>query len=118
MRTAALVFVAWASSLVAAQDSTARGTWVTAWGTSQQALGDTQITNATVRLIARVAIPGDNVGIRLDNTFGQTPVTIGRAYVGYRIQGAAIAAGSNHSVTFDGGAMATIPGGGSFCGDP
>src|SRR4029453_9471737 len=118
MRTAALVFVAWASSLVAAQDSTARATWVTAWGTSQQALGDTQITNATVRLIGRVTIPGDNVRIRLDNTFGTTPVTIGRAYVGYRVQGAAIAAGSNRPITFDGAPKATIPGGGSIWSDP
>ena len=107
-----------AASRAAAQDSAARATWVTAWGTSQQALGDTQITNATVRLIARVTIPGDNVRIRLDNTFGATPVTIGRAYVGYRIQGAAIAAGSNHPVTFNGGPTVTIPGGGSIWSDP
>src|SRR5206468_2839595 len=58
-------------------------TWVTAWGTSQQVLSDTQITNATVRMIARVTIRGDSVRIRLDNTFGTEPVTIGRAYVGY-----------------------------------
>jgi lysophospholipase L1-like esterase len=118
MRTAALVLVACASSLVAAQEPAGRTTWVTAWGTSQQTLGDTQITNATVRLIARVTIPGDNLRIRLDNTFGMTPVTIGRAYIGYRIQGAAVAAGSNHPITFDGGPQATIPGGGSVWSDP
>jgi lysophospholipase L1-like esterase len=118
MRTAALVFVACASSLVAAQESTGRAMWVTGWGTSQQALGDAQITNATVRLIARVTIPGDNVRIRLDNTFGTTSVTIGRAYVGYRVQGAAIASGSNRPITFDGGTKATIPGGGSIWSDP
>ena len=118
MRLAVLVFVACASSWVAAQDSTGRATWVTAWATSQQTLGDTQITNATVRLIARVAIPGDNVRIRLDNTFGTTSVTIGRAYVGYRIQGAAIAAGSNHPITFNGRPLATIPAGGSIWSDP
>jgi lysophospholipase L1-like esterase len=91
---------------------------VTAWGTSQQTLGDAEITNATVRLIARVTIPGDNVRIRLDNTFSMTPVTIGRAYVGYRIQGAAVAAGSNRPITFDGSPQATIPGGGSVWSDP
>jgi lysophospholipase L1-like esterase len=112
------VVVSSASSWGAAQGSTGRATWVTAWGTAQQTLGDTQIANATVRLIARVTIPGDNVRIRLDNTFGTTPVTIGRAYVGYRIQGAAIAAGSNHPVTFDGGPMATISVGGSIWSDP
>jgi len=91
---------------------------VTGWGTSQQTVGDAQITNATVRLIARVTIPGDSVRIRLDNTFGTTPVTIGRAYVGHRVQGAAIAAGSNHPIAFDGGPMATIPAGGSIWSDP
>ena len=35
--------------------------WVTAWSTSQQALGDARITNATVRMIARVTIPGGAV---------------------------------------------------------
>jgi lysophospholipase L1-like esterase len=117
MTIGVVVVVSDASSWVAAQ-STGRGTWVTAWGTSQQTLGDTQITNATVRLIARVTIPGDNVRIRLDNAFGTTPVTIGRAYVGYRIQGAAIAAGSNHPITFDGRPLATILGGGTIWSDP
>src|SRR5216684_8519528 len=87
--------------------------WVTGWGTSQQALGDTQITNATVRMIARVTIPGDGVRIRLDNTFGTGPVTIGRAQVGHRIQRAALAAGSNRPVTFDGKPDVTIPAAGS-----
>ena len=32
--------------------------WVTAWGASQQGLGATKITNATVRMIARVTIRG------------------------------------------------------------
>ena len=32
--------------------------WVTAWGTSQQALGTTTITDASVRMIARVTIRG------------------------------------------------------------
>jgi len=118
MTIGVVVVVSYASSLAGAQDSAARATWVTAWGSSQQTIGDTHITNATVRLIARVTIPGDNVRIRLDNTFGMTPVTIGRAYVGYRIQGAAIAAGSNRPITFNGGTTGTIPGGGSIWSDP
>ena len=113
-----VVSVADAFSSSAAQDSSGRATWVTAWGTSQQALGDTQITNATVRMIARVTIPGDSVRIRLDNTFGTEPVTIGRAYIGYRVQGAALAAGSNRPVTFNGASEAAIPGGGSTWSDP
>ena len=96
----------------------ANGTWVTGWGTSQQALGDAQITNATVRMIARITIPGDSVRIRLDNTFGTEPVTIGHAYIGHRVQGAALAAGSNRSVTFNGASEVAIPAGGSTWSDP
>jgi hypothetical protein len=91
---------------------------VTGWGASQQALSDTQITNATVRMIARVTIPGDSVRIRLDNTFGAEPVTIGRSYIGHRVQGAALAAGSNRPLRFAGAPAVTIPAGGSTWSDP
>src|SRR2546423_3140461 len=83
--------------------------WVTAWGTSQQALGEAKITNATVRMIARVTIPGDSIRIRLDNTFGTTPVTFGRVMAGPRIQGPAVAVGFSKPVTFDGKSSVTIP---------
>jgi lysophospholipase L1-like esterase len=109
--------VAGVFSSSSAQDAGGRA-WVTAWGTSQQALGDTQITNATVRMIARVTVPADNIRIRLDNTFGAEPVTIGRAFVGYRIQGALLAAGSNRPVTFNGAAQVALPAGGSAWSDP
>jgi lysophospholipase L1-like esterase len=108
--------IAGAFSSSSAQD--AGRAWVTAWGTSQQALGDAQITNATVRMIARVTVPGDNIRIRLDNTFGAEPVTIGRAFVGYRIQGALLAAGSNRPVTFNGTSQVAVPAGGSAWSDP
>ncbi len=50
--------------------------WVTAWATSHQAVSSDAITNATVRMIARVTIPGDAVRIRLDNTFGTEPLIV------------------------------------------
>ena len=67
------------------------GTWVTAWGTSQQALSETAITNATVRLIARVTVPGRAIRVRLDNTFSADTVRIARASIAPRIQGAQVA---------------------------
>ena len=118
LATAILLFVAHPSSVSSAQESNGRGaTWVTAWSTSQQALGDTNITNATVRIIARVTIPGDGVRIRLDNTFGTAPVTVGSARIGYRVQGPALAAGSNRSITFNGTPQITIPPAGSIWSD-
>ena len=92
--------------------------WITGWSTSQQALGDARITNATIRMIARITIPGDAVRIRLDNTFGVEPLSIGRAYIGYRIRGASLAAGSNRAVTFNGAPTVVIPPGGTAWSDP
>jgi lysophospholipase L1-like esterase len=92
--------------------------WVTAWSTSQQAAGDARLSDSTVRLIARVTMPGDAVRIRLDNTFGREPLVIGRATVGHRVRGAAVAAGSIHPVTFAGSAQVSIPAGGTVMSDP
>ncbi len=117
-----VVFLAAAAALgllasqALAQTSDSAG-WVTAWGTSQQGLGETKITSATVRMIARVTLAGDSVRIRLDNTFGTEPVTFGRAAIGPRIQGPAIAQGLNKALTFGGKTSVTIPAGGSARSD-
>jgi lysophospholipase L1-like esterase len=91
--------------------------WVTAWGTSQQGRAETSITGASVRMIARVTLPGDSVRIRLDNTFGTEPVTFGSAAIGPRIQGPAVAPGFNKRLTFGGKKSVTIPAGGSVRSD-
>ena len=110
-----LILVVLALSVLVAKGPAAQGRatpdsgkWVTAWGTSQQALGNAPITNATLRMIARVTIPGNSVRVRLDNTFGTEPVTIGRASIGYRVQGAAVAAGTSRPLTFNGAPTTTI----------
>src|SRR5215216_2060185 len=83
------------SGIAARQPTPAAERWVTAWGTSQSAAGMDTVSNTTVRMIARVTISGQAVRIRLDNTFGSSPLSIATAYVGQRIQGAAVAPGSN-----------------------
>lgn len=92
--------------------------WVTAWSTSHQVLGESGVSNATVRMIARTTIAGDTVRIRLDNTFGREPLAIGRAFVGQRVRGALLAAGSNMPVTFGGKGEVSIPPGESVSSDP
>ena len=93
--------------------------WVTAWGTSQQPNATpVPVTNATVRMIVRVTIPGDAIRIRLDNTFGPAAVTIGRAHVAQRQRLALVAAGSSRALTFGGAPSVTIPAGGSVMSDP
>lgn len=106
------------TGVVARQQPQASARWVTAWGTSQQNLGSTPLTNATVRMIARVTIAGEAVRIRLDNAFGTTPLDIGKVYVGTPVRGAALAAGSNRPVLFNRAASVRIPPGGSVVSDP
>ena len=95
-----LAAVAFAMLAIEAAPQNANREWVTAWGTSHQALAEARISNATVRMIARVTIPGDSIRIRLDNTFGTVPVTFGSVTIAPRIQGPAVAAGLNKAVTF------------------
>ena len=102
----------------AAVAQNANPAWVTAWGTSQQALGDTRITNATVRMVARVTIAGDSVKVRLDNTFGRAPVVFGKASIGPRVRGPALAAGTVKPLTFAGKGSVTIPAGATAESDP
>ena len=105
------------SDVFARPQQPAAGNWVTGWGTSQQALGMTAVSNATVRMIARITIPGDAVRIRLDNTYGPAPLKIGKAFIGWRRGGATIVPASNRPVTFNGESQVTIPAGGSVVSD-
>src|SRR5262245_54544732 len=115
--TAGLAAIA-GTAMFALQQPGSSGRWVTAWGTSQQGLGTAVVSNATVRLIARVTIPGEGVRVRLDNTFGAAPLVVAKAYVGLRIQGATLAAGSNKPLLFKQSATVTIPPGGTVTSDP
>jgi lysophospholipase L1-like esterase len=106
------------SGMAAWQQPPGAARWITVWGTSQQGLGMNAVTNTTVRMIARVTVSGDAVRIRLDNTFGTTPLTVGNAYVGQRIQGAALAEGSSRQVLFKASPRVIVPPRGSVTSDP
>ena len=114
----AVALVVAATQVTALQQGTGAARWTTAWATSQHSLGTTHISNATVRMIARVTIGGDAVRIRLDNTFGTTPLHVANASVGLRTQGPALAQGSNRPVRFNGAASVTIDAGGTAISDP
>lgn len=95
--------------------------WTTAWATSQQVLGQTRVSNATLRLVARVTAPGDAIRLRFDNTFGTAPVTFGKVSAGPRQSAnnpASISPGLLMPVTFDGQSSITIAAGGSVTSDP
>lgn len=115
---ATVSFVAPAGGVDAFAQEAASSHWVTAWATSQQALGADSITNSTVRMIVRVTAGGDSVRLRLANTFGTEAVTIGAAYVGPVMRGAAIAPGSNRALHFDGSPTVRIAPGDGVESDP
>jgi lysophospholipase L1-like esterase len=95
--------------------------WTTAWATSQQALSPGRLSNATLRLIARVTAPGDAIRLRFDNTFGPAPVTFGKISAGPRQSAnnpASISPGLLMPVTFAGQSSVAIAPGGSATSDP
>jgi lysophospholipase L1-like esterase len=114
MRSALAAAVGFAASNATAQNAG----WVAAWGASQQSLSEAKISNATVRLIARVTIPGEAVRVRLDNTYGTTPVTFARTTIAPRVRGAALAYGLVQPLTFHDKGSVTIPAGGTEVSDP
>ena len=91
--------------------------WVTAWATSQQTLGENQLSNATVRLMARVTASGESIRIRLDNTYATDQLVVGGATVGEPMLGATLTPGSSRIIRFDGATHVTVPAGGSVSSD-
>jgi len=91
--------------------------WITAWSTSQQGLGTMTVTNATVRMIARVTLPGEAIRVRFDNTFGTSPLKIGRAFVGHRARNEALVEGSNRQLLFGGSESVVVPVAGTVTSD-
>ena len=85
----------------ARQQPPAAERWITAWGTSQNGLGMNTVTNTTVRMIARVTVSGEAVRIRLDNTFGTAPLTVGQGVRGTPDSGGGARDGSNRQVFFN-----------------
>jgi lysophospholipase L1-like esterase len=106
------------SGAAGAQSAPGGARWRTAWTTSQQTAGTTEVRNTTVRLIARTSIAGDAVRIRLDNAYGKSALRVGAAHVGLRSRGAALASGSNRPILFGGASSVTVPAGGSVQSDP
>ena len=76
------------------------------------------INNQTVRQIVHTSIGGDRVRVVLSNTFGTTPLVVGRAQVALREKGAAVAAKSARPLTFNGNPGMTIPAGAIALSDP
>jgi lysophospholipase L1-like esterase len=76
------------------------------------------INNQTVRMIVHTSIGGHRVRVQLSNAFGTSALQIGAAHLALHDKDSAIAAGSDHALTFSGRASAAIPPGAEMLSDP
>lgn len=102
------------------------GTWasspmdgtVNAFNPSTCPAGPVGFTNQTVRNIVYTSVGGSRVRIRLSNTFGTAPLTIGDASVAVAETGAETVPGTMRQLRFDGQTSVTIPIGQEVTSDP
>jgi len=103
------------------------GGWVGTWATGDQPLDHAPIppgfspisfANATMREIVHVSVGGSALRVRLDNTYGDGPLTFADAHVGIAGSGAAIQAGSDRTLTFGGERTVTVAQGAQALSDP
>ncbi|HUA86396.1 MAG TPA: SGNH/GDSL hydrolase family protein [Bryobacteraceae bacterium] len=105
-------------SLYAAPQQTTEH-WVATWMASPMAgAWDEEFQNQTVRMVVHVSLGGSRVRVEFSNAFGQESLTIGAAHVGIQAADAAIVAGSDRALKFDGSTTVTIPPGALEVSDP
>jgi lysophospholipase L1-like esterase len=99
--------------------------WTAAWGASPQ-LPSTGFTpnwsqegfsHQTVRQVVRVTGAGEQVRIRLSNTYGTSPLSITGATIARTAKGSAVEPGSVHHLTFSGKRSVEIPARGELRSD-
>jgi lysophospholipase L1-like esterase len=90
---------------------------VATW-TASPVVSSTEFNDQTVRNIIYTSVGGDKVRLRLSNEFGSQPIEVGATSVGVVLDGAQLAPGTSHPVTFDGQASVTIPVGQKVLSDP
>src|SRR3982751_4142054 len=79
--------------------------FVTSWATGHinpMAKNIAQYNNQTLREVVRLSAGGEFVRVRIANTFGTSPLTIGEAHVATSETGSRIVAGSDRVLTFGG----------------
>jgi lysophospholipase L1-like esterase len=76
------------------------------------------LNDQTLRQVVRLGLGGDQIRVRLSNTFGDTPVAIGDAQVALRVSEATTVADSTFPITFAGNTSVSIPPGALVLSDP
>jgi lysophospholipase L1-like esterase len=103
--------------------------WVATWGASPVVAAaspfpgfacsaPTGVTDQTVRDVVFTSVGGDRVRVRLSNSFGTQPLTVGSASIAIAESGAQARAGTLRALTFAGARGVTIPPGAEALTDP
>ena len=99
--------------------------WVATWATGSLAVGPLtgarlkgDLEGHTIRQVVPLTVGGTAVRIRLSNRKGTGPFRLDDTHAGVAGEGAALAAGSNHPVTFNGRSSILIPPGAEVISDP
>ncbi|MFE1459769.1 SGNH/GDSL hydrolase family protein [Streptomyces nigra] len=98
--------------------SSASKGWFTSWASSQQGRATQQLDDQSVRMISHLSQGGDSLRIRLQNTFGETPLTVTAATVAHSDGTGAATEGDPVPVTFAGSGTVVVPAGGEVWSDP
>jgi len=93
--------------------------WAGTWATAPAGVAGPpeQFRDETLRLIVRTSVGGRRVRVRIANTFGAEPLSVGAAHIARRETGARIAAGTDRAITFAGQPSVMVPPGGLIVSD-
>ncbi|WP_329141498.1 GDSL-type esterase/lipase family protein [Streptomyces sp. NBC_00670] len=126
-RVAAALALTVASSVIATSATTAAAPatgqhgrdhgWFTSWATSQQHLSGTPLREQSLRMITHLSQGGDALRVRIQNTFGDTPLTVDAATVARTTGKSAATEGTPRTVTFDGRRTVVVPAHGEVWSD-
>ncbi|HEY3178987.1 MAG TPA: GDSL-type esterase/lipase family protein [Casimicrobiaceae bacterium] len=120
--TAAMIgLVASVANSSAASDKDEHGTRVQSWAVGHIAplpAVSAQYNNQTLREIVHTSIGGDQLRVRIANTFGTAPLVIGAAHVAVSNSGASIVLSTDRALTFGGRTSVSIPAGALALSDP
>jgi hypothetical protein len=100
------------------------GTWAAAPHKASPGFGEEfpsqifELDNQTLRQFVRVSAGGDQVRIRLSNTFGDEPVVIGAARIALAKEDERIDPATDRVLTFSGLPAVTVPPGALVLSDP
>ncbi|MER5553725.1 GDSL-type esterase/lipase family protein [Streptomyces sp. NPDC002793] len=105
-----------AGDTASGQRTATRG-WFTSWAGAQHDLAPTPLRDQSVRMISHLSQGGDALRIRIQNTFGTTPLVVDAATVALTDGKSAATQERPEPVTFTGRHEAVVPAGGELWSD-